>query len=289
MLRKLLCFPDRVAKIINNSPPYFFYISNLSAHSQSEYQYDPPFSLISNSTKSPKPKPTQAQHKPITTPADPCPKLPVKSDLPFDFRYSYSEHNPAVKPIGFREKKRFSPFGPRRLDREWTGTAAPANSVVVDQEKAVEARKGGVTHNMLDDIHNHWKRAEAVRIKCLGVPTVDMDNVCFHLEDKSGGKIIYRHINVLLLYRGRNYDPKNRPLVPLMLWKPYPPIYPRLIKNVADGLTFEETKAMRNRGLNSLPLMKLSKWLYIILSNLLAKLNLLIVQFLPHNDSWMFD
>ncbi|CAN1172119.1 CRS2-associated factor 2, mitochondrial [Linum perenne] len=214
MLRKLLCFPDRVAKIINNSPPYFFYISNLSAHSQSEYQYDPPFSLISNSTKSPKPKPTQAQHKPITTPADPCPKLPVKSDLPFDFRYSYSEHNPAVKPIGFREKKRFSPFGPRRLDREWTGTAAPANSVVVDQEKAVEARtrvigdpltaeeveelveryrhsdcsrqinlgKGGVTHNMLDDIHNHWKRAEAVRIKCLGVPTVDMDNVCFHLE-----------------------------------------------------------------------------------------------------------
>jgi hypothetical protein len=42
--------------------------------------------------------------------------------------------------------------------------------------------KDGVTHNMLDDIHNHWKRAEAVRIKCLGVPTLDMDNICFHLE-----------------------------------------------------------------------------------------------------------
>lgn len=42
--------------------------------------------------------------------------------------------------------------------------------------------KGGVTHNMLDDINNHWRRAEAVRIKCLGVPTLDMDNVCFHLE-----------------------------------------------------------------------------------------------------------
>jgi hypothetical protein len=35
---------------------------------------------------------------------------------------------------------------------------------------------------MLDDIHNHWRRAEAVRIKCLGVPTLDMDNICFHLE-----------------------------------------------------------------------------------------------------------
>jgi len=42
--------------------------------------------------------------------------------------------------------------------------------------------KGGVTHNMLGDIHNHWKKAEVVRIKCLGVPTLDMDNVCFHLE-----------------------------------------------------------------------------------------------------------
>lgn len=44
-----------------------------------------------------------------------------------------------------------------------------------------------MTHNMLDDIHNHWKRAEAVRIKCMGVPTLDMDNVCFHLEVWSNG------------------------------------------------------------------------------------------------------
>ncbi|KAL2552789.1 CRS2-associated factor 2 [Forsythia ovata] len=119
--------------------------------------------------------------------------------------------------------------------------------------------KGGVTHNMLEDIHNHWKRAEAVRIKCLGVPTLDIDNICFHLEEKTGGIIIYRNINILLLFRGRNYDPKSRPVIPLMLWKPYAPIYPKLVKNVAGGLTFEETKEMRNKGLNSPPLMKLSK------------------------------
>ncbi|XP_071905387.1 CRS2-associated factor 2, mitochondrial-like isoform X2 [Coffea arabica] len=214
--------------------------------------------------------------------------FPVKSDLPFDFKYSYSETNPDVKPIGFREPPRFSPFGPGRLDRKWTGTSAPAEESV-DSEKLAEQRKkvfgeplmeeeiaelvekyrhsdcsrqinlgkGGVTHNMLEDIHNHWKRAEAVRIKCLGVPTLDMDNVCFHLEDKSGGMIIYRQSNVLLLYRGRNYDPKNRPVIPLMLWKPYAPIYPKLVKPVADGLTFDETKEMRNKGLNSDPIMKL--------------------------------
>lgn len=128
-----------------------------------------------------------------------------------------------------------------------------------DCSRQINLGRGGVTHNMLDDIHNHWKRAEAVRIKCLGVPTLDMDNVCFHLEDKTGGKVICRKINILLLYCGRNYDPKKRPVIPLMLWKPLAPIYPRLVQNVAEGLTFEETKEMRNRGLNSPALLKLTR------------------------------
>lgn len=45
-----------------------------------------------------------------------------------------------------------------------------------------------------------------------------------------------------------------------MLWKPYAPIYPKLVKKVADGLTVEETKEMRNRGLVSPAIMKLSEW-----------------------------
>lgn len=128
-----------------------------------------------------------------------------------------------------------------------------------DCSRQINLGKGGVTHNMLDDIHNHWRRAEAVRIKCLGVATLDMDNICFHLEDKTGGKIIHRSINILILYRGRNYDPKQRPVIPLMLWKPLAPIYPKLVLSVAEGMTFEETKELRNRGLNSPPLMKLTR------------------------------
>ncbi|KAK1435630.1 hypothetical protein QVD17_01396 [Tagetes erecta] len=265
-------------------PPIIFTSRQLT---QSHFEDDPPFSPIpqnqNQSQKNKSPKQNQSKNKPQIN-------HPVKSDLPFDFRYSYSEINPSVQPIGYRETPKFSPFGPGRLDRKWTGTAAPSQQEVdmakIEQQRnmihgeplsedqvlelveryrhsdcsrQINLGKGGVTHNMIDDIHNHWKKAEAVRIKCLGVPTLDMDNVCFHLEDKSGGKIIYRHLNILLLYRGRNYDPKNRPVIPLMLWKPYPPIYPKLIKNVADGLTFEETKEMRNRGLNSPPVMKLTR------------------------------
>nr|GLL22572.1 CRS2-associated factor 2, mitochondrial [Ipomoea trifida] len=278
--------------------PFLASISRFLTHSQSQsqsvgeqegYISDPPFS--STSAKTLKPLKTKEKKKSTkNSHSNNSQNSPVSSDLPFDFRYSYSETNSAIEPIGFREPPKFSPFGPGRLDRKWTGTCAPAQSPP-DLDKVAEERqsvlgeplseeeiaelvekyrynncsrqinlgKGGVTHNMLEDIHNHWKRAEAVRIKCYGVPTLDMDNVCFHLEDKSGGKIVYRHINVLLLFRGRNYDPKNRPTIPLMLWKPYAPIYPKLVKNVADGLTFKETKEMRTRGLNSPPLTKLTR------------------------------
>ncbi|KAL3333588.1 hypothetical protein AABB24_033595 [Solanum stoloniferum] len=269
---------------INFSPSLF--------HSQPEQEdiFDPPFS---STLKTHKPQKSITEKHENTASFEDFEKshnFTINSNLPFDFRYSYSETNPAVEPIGFREPPRFSPFGPGRLDRKWTGTSA-LRLQPVDLEKVAEERRrilgetlseeetvklvekyrhndcsrqmnlgrGGFTHNMLEDIHGHWKRAEAVRIKCLGVPTLDMDNVCSHLEEKSGGKVIYHHINILLLYRGRNYDPKSRPTVPVMLWKPLAPIYPKLVKNVADGLTFEETKAMRNKGLNAPPLTKPSR------------------------------
>ncbi|GFY99616.1 RNA-binding CRS1 / YhbY (CRM) domain-containing protein [Actinidia rufa] len=119
--------------------------------------------------------------------------------------------------------------------------------------------RDGLTHNMLNDIHNHWKHSEAVRIECMGVPTVDMKRVCTQLEDKTFGKIINRQGGVLVLYRGRNYNPKQRPAIPLMLWKPHDPVYPRLIKTAIDGLSIEDTKEMRKKGLAAPPLTKLAK------------------------------
>lgn len=42
--------------------------------------------------------------------------------------------------------------------------------------------RDGLTHNMLDNIHDLWKRRRVCKIKCKGVCTVDMDNVCQQLE-----------------------------------------------------------------------------------------------------------
>ncbi|GJZ53805.1 putative reverse transcriptase domain-containing protein [Tanacetum coccineum] len=117
------------------------------------------------------------------------------------------QSSPDVRPIGLREPK-YSPFGPGKLDRVWTGVCAPA----VD-------------------------------------PTLGIEEFQSMEEDKAFGKIIHRHGGSLILYRGRNYNPKKRLVIPLMLWKPQEPIYPKLIKTTIEGLSIEETKELRKKGL----------------------------------------
>ncbi|GFY92409.1 RNA-binding CRS1 / YhbY (CRM) domain-containing protein [Actinidia rufa] len=278
-----------------------------SSNLYDKYSFKPPISLHKSPNPNPNPDKTSTTTKKAKTPYRPPSSLdrggakPTRSDLPFDFRFSYTESDPAVRPIGLREPK-YSPFGPDRLDRVWTGVCAPAvdprvgsvedekedpkleekrakmrerilgepltsaeRKALVDRcqrnrtKRQINLGRDGLTHNMLNDIHNHWKHSEAVRIKCMGVPTVDMKRVCTQLEDKTFGKIINRQGGVLVLYRGRNYNPKKRPAIPLMLWKPHDPVYPRLIKTTIDGLSIEETKEMRKKGLAVPPLTKLAK------------------------------
>nr|KYP61648.1 hypothetical protein KK1_016154 [Cajanus cajan] len=126
-------------------------------------------------------------------------------------------------------------------------------------ERQLNIGRDGLTHNMLDNIHAHWKRRRVCKIRCKGVCTVDMDNVCHQLEERTGGKIIYRKGGVLYLFRGRNYNYKTRPHFPLMLWKPVPPVYPRLVQRVPEGLTLEEATKMRQKGSTLIPICKLGK------------------------------
>ncbi|XP_020227076.1 CRS2-associated factor 1, mitochondrial isoform X1 [Cajanus cajan] len=282
------------------------HLSSAASKLHACYTFKPPSSLTPEAQcpNSPPTKPNQKKAKPKYRPPsslDRSGRKTVRSDdLPFDFRFSYTESSPKVRPIGLREPK-YSPFGPDRLDRKWTGVCAPAVDPTVqtlegaedpkleeqrkkkremiqgkplssDERKALVSQcersktnkhvnigRDGLTHNMLNVIHNHWKFAEAVRIKCMGVPTMDMNNICTQLEDKTFGKVIFRHGGTLVLYRGRNYNPKKRPVIPLMLWKPHEPVYPRLIKTTIDGLSIQETKEMRKRGLTIPALTKLAK------------------------------
>ncbi|KAL2629644.1 hypothetical protein R1flu_014330 [Riccia fluitans] len=129
----------------------------------------------------------------------------------------------------------------------------------IKSKKMVNLGRDGLTHNMLEVIHTHWKRSVCCRIRCKGVPTVDMDNLARVIEEKTGGVVISRAGGTVYLFRGRNYNYKDRPKIPLMLWKPPTPIYPKLIVPVPEGLTEEEAKLLRGKARRTEPLCKLSK------------------------------
>ncbi|KAI5060164.1 hypothetical protein GOP47_0024584 [Adiantum capillus-veneris] len=249
---------------------------------------------------------------------------PVHSNLPFAFRYSYTEV-PKVQPIEFQEK--YSPFGPGRIDRPWDGQEAPPvktsaainvkrlvykRSRLIDSfnpptkkgikpvaepgpflpgtgpkkaktreqilgepltkqetnmlvrqsmksEKQLNIGRDGLTHNLLICFYDYWTRERMVRVKCMGVATVDMDNMIFQIEDKTGGKVIHRAGGTLHVFRGRYYNNKDRPFIPRMLWRPHSPIYPKLVTDAPGGLKRQAANALRKRGRELLPVCRLAK------------------------------
>lgn len=92
------------------------------------YGFVPPASLTPHSASddggAKKRRPKKPPYRPPSS-LDRGGRPASRSDLPFDFRFSYTESSPGDKPIGLREPK-YSPFGPGRLDRPWTGLCAPA-------------------------------------------------------------------------------------------------------------------------------------------------------------------
>ncbi|XP_050206705.1 CRS2-associated factor 2, chloroplastic [Mercurialis annua] len=130
---------------------------------------------------------------------------------------------------------------------------------LVSDNRQVNLGRDGLTHNMLELIHSHWRRSPVCKVRCKGIPTVDMRNICRSLEERTGGKVIYRIGGVVYLFAGRNYDHRNRPRIPIMLWKPAAPVYPKLIQDAPEGLTKDEAYEFREKGKELLPICKLAK------------------------------
>ncbi|XP_011078273.1 LOW QUALITY PROTEIN: CRS2-associated factor 1, chloroplastic [Sesamum indicum] len=235
-----------------------------------------PFVYQYSYTETPKVKPVKLR-EPLVSPFGPgtmakpwlgrSPLPPSKKKLPeFDSFQLPPPHKKGVKPV--QAPGPFLPgSGPKYVrSREEVLGAPLIKEEIVEliegckkSKRQLNMGRDGLTHNMLDNIHAHWKRRRVIKIKCKGVCTVDMDNVCQQLEEKTGGKIIYRRGGVVYLFRGRNYNYKFRPRFPLMLWKPVAPVYPRLIQRVPEGLTLEEASEMRKKGHDLIPICKLAK------------------------------
>ncbi|KAL8037644.1 hypothetical protein ABFX02_11G051700 [Erythranthe guttata] len=235
-----------------------------------------PFVYQYSYTETPKVKPVKLR-EPLMSPFGPVtmakpwlgrrPLPPSKRKLPeFDSFQLPPPHKKGVKPV--QAPGPFLPgSGPKYVNSREEILGDPLSKEEIKElidgskksNRQLNMGRDGLTHNMLDNIHALWKRRRVCKIKCKGVCTVDMENVCQQLEDKTGGKIIYNRGGVIYLFRGRNYNYKSRPRFPLMLWKPISPVYPRLVRRVPEGLTLEEASAMRKKGRDLTPICKLAK------------------------------
>ncbi|KAI3671027.1 hypothetical protein L1987_87673 [Smallanthus sonchifolius] len=232
-----------------------------------------PFEFQYSYTETPKIKPLKLREPPIapfgpgTMPRSWTGKKPLppsKKKVDFDSFTLPPPHKKGVKPV--QAPGPFLPgSGPKYVQSREEILGEPLSKEEIDalvkgclkSSRQLNMGRDGFTHNMLDNIHAHWKRRRVCKIKCKGVCTVDMDNVRQQLEDKTGGKVIYSKGGVVYLFRGRNYNYRTRPVFPLMLWKPVTPVYPRLIQRVPEGLTLEEASEMRKKGRELTPICKL--------------------------------
>ncbi|KAA8523151.1 hypothetical protein F0562_009574 [Nyssa sinensis] len=234
-----------------------------------------PFAFQYSYTETPKEKPLKLREPPIA-PFGPStmprpwtgrkPLPPSKKKFEFDSFQLPPPHKKGVKPV--QAPGPFLPgSGPKYVKSREEILGDPLSKEEIEDlvrgciktRRQLNMGRDGLTHNMLDNIHAHWKRRRVCKIKCKGVCTVDMDNVRQQLEEKTGGKIIYGKGGVIYLFRGRNYNYKTRPRYPLMLWKPVTPVYPRLIQQAPEGLTLEEASEMRRKGRRLTPIRKLGK------------------------------
>ncbi|KAL8498293.1 hypothetical protein ACS0TY_021569 [Phlomoides rotata] len=237
---------------------------------------DAPFLFQYSYTETPKARPVKLR-EPLVSPFGPetmakpwlgrKPLPPSKKRLPeFDSFRLPPPHKKGVKPV--QAPGPFLPgSGPKYVRSREQVLGEPLSKEEIEElirgskksSRQLNMGRDGLTHNMLDNIHALWKRRRVCKIKCKGVCTVDMDNVCKQLEERTGGKIIFNRGGVIYLFRGRNYNYKSRPHFPLMLWKPITPVYPRLVRKVPEGLTLEEANDMRKKGRDLIPICKLAK------------------------------
>ncbi|XP_057858738.2 CRM-domain containing factor CFM2, chloroplastic isoform X2 [Cryptomeria japonica] len=71
-------------------------------------------------------------------------------------------------------------------------------------DKKVTIGKDGISEAVINYIHHQWKNSEVVKIKCGGM-SVNMKKNQDILEKETGGLVVWRARDTIILYRGVNY------------------------------------------------------------------------------------
>lgn len=71
--------------------------------------------------------------------------------------------------------------------------------------KRLKIGKAGITEGIVNGIHERWRRSEVVKIGCEDISRMNMKRTHEILERKTGGLVVWRSGNIIVLYRGANY------------------------------------------------------------------------------------
>ncbi|XP_022735859.1 CRM-domain containing factor CFM3, chloroplastic/mitochondrial-like isoform X2 [Durio zibethinus] len=74
----------------------------------------------------------------------------------------------------------------------------------------INVPKAGITHAVLEKIHDKWRKEELVRLKFHEFLAADMRTAHEIVECRTGGLVIWRSGSVMVVYRGSNYEGPSR-------------------------------------------------------------------------------
>nr|CAD1832134.1 unnamed protein product [Ananas comosus var. bracteatus] len=165
MLRRLLPWPHHAPQTLTLT--LTLTRSKSESPSPPRDSYDPP---SPHPPKSPPAKVTNSLPKTLS-PNQIKPSAPFHSDLPFDFRYSYSESDHSVRPIGFREPPRFSPSAPAPRPemgrRGRAGAGAGAGGGIRDRRSSVLGEP--LTEEEIEELVERYRHSDCSRQINLGL------------------------------------------------------------------------------------------------------------------------
>lgn len=75
----------------------------------------------------------------------------------------------------------------------------------VSLKKRLNVGKAGITEGIVNGIHERWRHAEVVKIRCEDICKLNMKRTHDLLETKTGGLVVWRSGSTIILYRGANY------------------------------------------------------------------------------------
>ncbi|KAK2971209.1 hypothetical protein RJ640_029887, partial [Escallonia rubra] len=77
--------------------------------------------------------------------------------------------------------------------------------VGIGLDKRLKIGKAGITEGIVNGIHERWRKAELVKIRCEDMSRLNMKRTHDLLERKTGGLVIWRSGSIIVLYRGADY------------------------------------------------------------------------------------